>query len=340
MKDTANIVCSMDEDEKELFGLNQETEYEENFTPDTLMLGGQPILHKLGAVSGNRESSPFVWKGRYMRLEVVCESGALDLNDPSIHALIRDVEAGEVVSRIAPRCYYHSCFVDGDTVYVLGTALNHPQVFCGDSIMLFSSKNLKNWEERELLHCPGFTMFNTSLTYDESRYVLAVECREPVELAGDHPFTCIFFTSEDLVEWTMLPAECAYPKDRYIGGPYLTYDAGYYYLFGVTELPCYRFNTYVTRTADLRHWEVGHYNPFIYVTPEDRMLSPYAADISTDLRQKIPVAFLSSLSDMDMCEYNGKTRLTYNVGNQMGFAYIAEAEYNGPKSEFLQSLFR
>ena len=41
-----------------------------------------------------------------------------------------------------------------------------------------------------------------------------------------------------------------------------------------------------------------------------------------------------------MCEYDGKTRICYNVGHQLGYHYLCEAEYDGTLSEFLQSLFR
>ena len=37
----------------------------------TKMLGGFPKIKKLGAVSPNGESTPFVWTNRLMRLELV-----------------------------------------------------------------------------------------------------------------------------------------------------------------------------------------------------------------------------------------------------------------------------
>jgi hypothetical protein len=41
-----------------------------------------------------------------------------------------------------------------------------------------------------------------------------------------------------------------------------------------------------------------------------------------------------------MCDWNGKTLIVYNVGNQLGFYYLAEAEYNGSVADFLEAYFR
>lgn len=44
-------------------------------------------------------------------------------------------------------------------------------------------------------------------------------------------------------------------------------------------------------------------------------------------------------SDIDMCEINGKTLITYSWGNQLGKEFLALAEYNGTNEEFLKSFF-
>ena len=73
---------------------------------------------------------------------------------------------------------------------------------------------------------------------------------------------------------------------------------------------------------------------------EDRIISPHAHDLSDELIEDIRTGFISSNSDIDMCEYQGKTIITYNVGNQLGFYYLAEAEYDGPIDEFFEAYFR
>ena len=44
-------------------------------------------------------------------------------------------------------------------------------------------------------------------------------------------------------------------------------------------------------------------------------------------------------SDFDLCDYNGKTIITYSWGNQLGKEFLALAEYHGNSREFLQSFF-
>ena len=39
------------------------------------------------------------------------------------------------------------------------------------------------------------------------------------------------------------------------------------------------------------------------------------------------------------CFWNGKTLITYLIGNQLGFYYMAEAEYDGCVADFLEACF-
>ena len=122
-------------------------------------MAGAPYIKKMGAVCPNGESTPFVWDGRYMRLEKTDNSKGLDLNDPSIGAIIRDVETGKIVSRFAQGCYYHSGFLDGGTFYVLATVLNHGSILAGDKIKIFYKKELINWDERILFQAGRDLLF-------------------------------------------------------------------------------------------------------------------------------------------------------------------------------------
>lgn len=53
-------------------------------------------------------------------------------------------------------------------------------------------------------------------------------------------------------------------------------------------------------------------------------------------RSFLPV-FYCSPSDVDFCEYNGKTVINYIVGNQLGYAFLAEAEYDGTVQQMLEN---
>jgi hypothetical protein len=45
-------------------------------------------------------------------------------------------------------------------------------------------------------------------------------------------------------------------------------------------------------------------------------------------------------SDIDFCEWQGKTYINYTLGNQLGFYCMCEAEYDGTVGEFLEGYFR
>lgn len=302
------------------------------------MLSGYPEIKKLGACSPYGESTPFVFNGRLMRLELADPTRGLDSCDKRIRALIRDAETGEILSEFGRDCYYFSGYEENDTFYVIGTVRKQPS-FSGDTYKLFSSRDLLHWDERLLLSNPGWKYFNSALTKGSDGYVLAMEAGEPAEFCGV-PFTCFFATSPDMVTWTFLDYNKGYPKDRYCGGPWLKYVNGYYYLICVTELPCQRYTNYICRTKDFDIWEVGLYNPFILPDNEDRKISPNASGLTDDfIENGIKKKFICSGSDIDMCEWNGSTYINYNVGDQRGFYYMCEAEYNGTIAELLEKFF-
>ncbi|MDD6800134.1 MAG: hypothetical protein PUE85_06940 [Firmicutes bacterium] len=316
-----------------------------NYTSATRMMGGFPKIRKCGAISPCGENSPFVWKDSQnngketlMRLELSDPSHGTDPNQQTV-ALIRNYETGEIVSRLGIGCYYYSLYQEQGTVYILGT-VSSPGKLCGEEIRIFSSRDLKNWDERSLLKNPGWQYFNTSLTKGPNGYILLLEANKPAEYVGAHPFTLFFASSPDLVNWTFMSYDKGFSKERYMGGPFLKYSRGWYYLLSVTEFPCQRYTNYIYRTKDFDTWEVGFYNPILMPSDEDRIISPHAHDLSDELIEDIRTGFISSNSDIDMCEYQGKTIITYNVGNQLGFYYLAEAEYDGPIDEFFEAYFR
>ncbi|MBR4888962.1 MAG: hypothetical protein IKU17_07445 [Clostridia bacterium] len=310
-----------------------------NYNASTKMLSGFPVIRHLGATGTCGESSPFIWHGRAMRLELMDESKGTDPYAPT-RALIRDRETGEVLSSFGEGCYYYSLYQENGTVYVLGTVSRLPQL-CGDTIRLFESTDLKTWKSRDLLCNPGWQYFNTSLTKGPDGYVLLMEANRPIELVGVS-FTLFFATSPDLVHWTHMSPEKAFSKERYNGGPWMRYSRGWYYVISVTELPCQRYTNYIFRTKDFDTWEVGFYNPLLSPTEEDRKISPKAFGFTQEQLEEIKTGFLASSSDMDLCDWpeENKVLISYNLGNQLGFYYMAEAEVDGSLDDFLEANFR
>ena len=306
----------------------QECFYDRTF----VMKKGFPKVTKLGAVSPYGECSPFVFNGRVYRLELVDPSHGLDPSHPN-HSIIRDRETGEIVSRLAEGCSFPSLYQEGDTVYVIATK-SLPGRNAGDRYRIYESRDLVHWTARELISRPGWLFFNSALTKGPDGYVL---CMETDKLGV--PFTCIFATSPDLVHWTFMDDAKAYPMDRYCGGPWMRYSRGYYYLILVTQLPGARYTNYVCRTKDFDTWELGYYNPLLMPDEDDRKISPYMYDIPPELMAKIRTGFICNNSDVDMCDWNGKTLITYLVGDQIAFGYMAEAEYDGCVDDFLEAYF-
>ena len=307
-----------------------------NYDASTVMKKGFPRLRKLGAVSPCGETTPFVHEGRLYRMELFDPSRGTDSAVPAV-ALIRDRETGEVLSRLGEGCYYHALYYEDGVARVTAVRSLKPAL-CGETVVMFESRDLRHWTARELFTRPDWRLFNTSLTKGPAGYVLCMEAGEPREKTGV-PFTAFFATSPDLVDWTMMPDETAFPTHRYLGGPLLRWSRGWYYLIAVTELPAARYTNYVYRTKDFKTWEVGYYNPMLMPDEDDRKISPYACDLSPGLIRDMRAGFISSNSDVDMCDWQGRTMIVYNAGNQLGFYYLCEAEYDGTVDELLAAYF-
>ncbi len=296
-----------------------------------------PKLVKRGAVSPNGEVSPFVHKGRLMRMELEDPSRYMNAQDPRICAIIRDVETGKIVSRTGEGCYFLSAFAEGDKVYVTGVKRAEKSLV-SDTILLFETDDLVTWKSRMLLQNPGFRFFNTTMTKGPHGYVLALESDD--KRYAKRSFTMFFATSKDLKEWTFMDYRYAYPQDRYCGGPFICYCNGWYYLSLVTEMPCERYCTYLHRSKDLMTWEVGRHNPFLMWSEEDRTIAPDARDFTPAFAAKIPTGFICNASDVEMCEFKGRTYIPYLTGDQHGWYYMCEAWYDGPMSELLENFFK
>ena len=56
-------------------------------------------------------------------------------------------------------------------------------------------------------------------------------------------------------------------------------------------------------------------------------------------REHIAKAVNINNSDVDLCEFNGKTIIYYSWGNQQGVEFLAEAFYDGTLERFLKGFF-
>lgn len=287
-------------------------------------------ITKLGTIDCDLvETTPIVFKNKLYRYEYVREGYKKNTTGDSYSRFI-DHKSGEATPSFAEGYHLGSAFVHRDSVYV--TAVD---IWDGENIRMFVSADLKTWKSRALLNLPGYGIFNTSLCKAENRYVLMFEIGKPKEEAGQR-FTARFASSEDLVNWKLMPKECNYSKDRYTAPHALRYLDGYFYNFYLEAFEGYEMR--VVRSTDLIIWEASKYNPVLKASKEDKRIAN--SRLTEDQRTTILNAENRNNSDIDFCEYKNKLIINYSWGNQRGVEFLAEAEYAGSLQEFLSGFFK
>ncbi len=292
---------------------------------------GRPLIRKLGTVDVDLvETTPVVLNGRLWRFEWVRQGTGQQYWDnkrATNYFRFRDPETGEVTAPFADGHEFGSAFVEGDTVYVTGTAGR-------DHVDLFVSHDLKNWETRTVIPAGRYGIFNTSLCRTAKDYVLMFEIDHPKEEAGV-PFTARFIRSTDLKQWKLTPAECNYSRDRYTAPHCLRWKNGWFYDFFLEAHDGYEMR--VVRSRDLKAWEASPLNPVLKASPEDKLIAqPSLTDAQ---RGRIANAVNLNNSDIDFCERDGRLVIQYSWGNQQGVEHLASATYDGTLAQFLDGWF-
>ena len=295
---------------------------------------GPPVIQKNGIITDHGdEMSLFVYKGRLMYMD----AGRLRCTDyftGEAHEPIPD----------AMGTYYLSLFCENDVLYVFATKEN--------CVWRFVSEDLDHWSAGQVV-CTfpeNFELFNTSVCKDENGYMMAVEAggaddRFPDRNDRPNPyigrrFTEFFAHSADLEHWDLLPFENGYTMLRYNACPALRWCDGYYYMICLEELPLRRYAPYIYRTKDFSTWEIGFYNPLFVPSREDLYPKPGAVLSEENLQMNFRHINTNN-SDVDLCEYEGKTYIVYCSGNQGATwgGQNCEAVYDGPLEAFLKANF-
>jgi len=293
---------------------------------------GRPLIEKLGTIDCDLvEATPVVFKGTLYRCEWVRTGYAGNTLGRSYGRLV-ERETGRIIGPVAEDLIFHSAFVDGDTLYVLGTSTE--EGWNGARVDMFATRDLKRWESWTALDLAGYSICNTSLCKAGDQYVLMFEISKPVEEAGV-PFTARFATSSDLRRWTLTPPECVYAKDRYTAPHCLRWLDGWFYDFYLEAFEGY--DTRVVRSKDLIHWVASPLNPVMRASDEDRKIAN--PRLTPAERARIATAVNINNSDIDFCEHEGCVLTTYSWGNQTGVEHLAEAVYRGSLEQFLRGWF-
>lgn len=256
------------------------------------------------------ELTPFIWQGRLHHLE--CVRPAREGERESFYLLMRDAETGQEVARLAEGYGLGSVLVHEDTIYAFASRWENGG---WHDVTMFSSKDLQDWEQRLVIEGENEELFNTSVCQGPDGFVMAYESNDPTYQPG---FTIKFATSPDLLNWTKLP-EATFGTNRYAACPCVRYADGYYYvLYLEHRSPRHVFETYLTRSPDLRQWELSAANPVLVAEGLDEGINA---------------------SDPELVEWEGQTWVYYAAGDQLTWMNLKRALYPGPLGEYLQSWY-
>lgn len=295
---------------------------------------GKPRIRKLGTIDCDMvETTPIVINGRLYRFEYVRDNYKANKTGKS-YFRFKDVQTNAVTAAFAQGYHFGSAYNDNGTIYVFGV----PKIG-GEIMTVFRSKDMVNWEQKDIFNLPGWRLFNNSVCKGPDSFIMAFEIGDPLEECG-HPFTIRFAASADLWNWALTPSGCVYSKDRYTACPYIRYvpDDGQYYMIYLEALPGWGYVPYIARSEDLVRWVRSQVNPVLmFDEQEDKKLGNHF--FSPEERARIDHALDINNSDFDMCEFLGRTVIYYSWGNQTGVEFLAEAVYEGPADEFLQGFY-
>ena len=307
----------------------------------------RPQLRKHGTISCNNivETTPIVFGGELYRFEVVRrESFTSDTavgvghwselaDDPCLRFVhVRTNTATPVFAK--GHTFGFSWAEDGVMYVVTGGS----REWGSDSLVFLRSEDLVHWEQYTTLEMPGWRIYNMNVAKKGDVYTLLVEIDAPAEECG-HPYTFRFLQSTDLTNWKLMPSECVFQKDRYAGSPslYAFEDDPYYYVGYLEAYPNARYANSLARSKDLIHWEYSPLNPVLMYGDEDRVIaSPF---LTPNDRERIGCALNINNSDMELCEYLGRTVIYYSWGDQRGTEFLAEASSEMPMHDFLRAFF-
>ena len=290
---------------------------------------GRPLIVKTGTIDCDMvETTPIVFNNKVYRFEYVRKQYWNNKTGDSYFRFV-DHKTGELTKPFAQGFHLGSAFVHNNMVYV--TAVD---IWNGEQIHIFASKDMENWESWLAFELPGYGIFNTSLAKDDKQFVLMFEIGKP-EIEAGKRFTARFATSNDLKEWDILSSDHVYAKDRYTAPHCLRYLDGYYYDFYLESFEGWEMR--VVRSKDLIKWDASPLNPVLKASSEDKLIAN--KNLSEELLQKIADADDLNNSDIDFCEFDGSLEINYSWGNQHGKEFLAGASYAGTLEQFLKGWF-
>jgi len=286
------------------------------------------------AVIGPRiaaEATPFVLGNRLYRVENHPRSYDFPEKEPQYlyhedEIRIRDVATNRLISVPLRDHYFGSGFVWQERFYLFAGDYQGIQPWYEmKRIVMTSSSDLVNWTDPQVVieSENGENLFNTAICRGRDKFILLYETDD----ARWPKFTFRYCESSDMVHWTRIP-DAIYGKDKYVGGPGLYYEGGWYYTLYLAACEG-KWATHITRSRDLVSWEDAPKDrPFITFDPKHRP--------DPELH---PEVYEINASDAELCEWQGKTLVYFCGGNQQGVCDLQVAEFDGTPCELLEHYF-
>ena len=240
---------------------------------------------------------------------------------------IRDVESKEIASVALKNHAFATLLVWEGRVHVFAGNYGKDKPWRQiTEISMTCSADLKNWTNpvTVLMAAPNEYFFNTAVCRAKDKFILLYETND----TRWKPFTFRYMESSDLKKWEEIPA-AVYGKDKYVGGPALYYEGGRYYTLYLESLKN-GFETRITRSEDLVHWEdAPSGRSFITFDPSHRNIPLIKPDIGE-----------SNASDVELCYFNGKTIIYFTGSDQTTAGDLQWATYDGTPEQLFEYFFK
>ncbi|NIA14672.1 MAG: hypothetical protein GWP08_11380 [Nitrospiraceae bacterium] len=255
------------------------------------------------------EMSGIVWQGRLVHM--ACVRPAHGGTREDYYLELSDAETGEVLAKFAEGHGLACAHVQDGVFYAFASRFEDNN---WNDVTMFKSRDLKNWESKIVIEQEDEHLFNSSVCEGPDGFVMAYESNDPAYPA----FTTKFARSTDLETWTK-QRDATFGTNRYTACPCVRYVNGYYYvLYLERRSPRHYFETYITRSRDLRRWELSSANPVLRPTEIDDGINA---------------------SDPEVVEFGGKTYIYYAVGDQLTWMNIKRAEYPGTLDQYFEQWY-
>lgn len=264
----------------------------------------------------NMEASPFVWNGE-LKYFIAERNDAENFYQLAIF----DFKTRKRIATFGEGLGLGAATVIDDTLYV--TATEDWFNFGNSKVYLFTSKDLKTFSDPQLIleASENQKIFNTSLTKNSEtgQLVLSYEYQDDVTV----PFSIKFLVSNDGKNWQKFDSN-PFGPDVYVACPFLKYLDGYYYMvflmedFNDPNCPtCLSYVAKIARSQDLISWTTS---PRAFLTAD---------------RKNEGI----NNSDIDMTEFENKTVIFYAAADQVTWAEIKYAYFNGTMKTLFESFF-